>query len=156
MLILPEDLAVFAQKIKKEHKTIVFTNGCFDLLHVGHVTYLEEAKKLGDYLIVGLNNDTSIKRLKGNARPLQNEKDRAKILLALRMVDAVTIFSEQTAEKVISVIKPSIYVKGSDYLLETLPERKVVEEYGGKIVLVPYLKNHSTTNLIAKIQLTSE
>lgn len=151
MLLKKADIPSFIKKIQKEQKTLVFTNGCFDLIHIGHIEYLKDAKNLGDVLIVGINSDASVKRLKGKLRPVQNENDRAKIIEALRMVDAVIIFTEDTAESLISLIKPHIYVKGNDYQIENLPEREIVTSYGGKIVLVPYLKGHSTTNLVQKI-----
>ena len=138
----------------------VFTNGCFDLLHLGHVRYLQEARNLGDFLILALNSDESTRRLKGPGRPLVAEAERAEIMAALTCVDYVTIFGEATASPLIELIQPAIYVKGGDYagahsdLPDTnrLPEAKVVQAYGGLVHLIAYLPHHSTTELIAKIK----
>jgi D-glycero-beta-D-manno-heptose 1-phosphate adenylyltransferase len=138
----------------------VFTNGCFDLLHLGHVRYLQEARNLGDFLILGLNSDESTRILKGPGRPLVAEKERAEILAALTCIDYVTIFGETTASALIELVQPAIYVKGGDYAgaqsdtpdTSRLPEAKVVQAYGGSVRLIPYLPHHSTTELIAKIK----
>nr|BBH90541.1 hypothetical protein KTC_52920 [Thermosporothrix sp. COM3] len=138
----------------------VFTNGCFDLLHLGHVRYLQEARDLGDFLIVGLNADASVRRLKGEERPLVPQEERAEILAALQMVDYITIFDEPTAEELVNTLRPSIYVKGADYASvqnslpdpKRLPEAAVVQAYGGSVRLLAYIPNHSTTELIARIQ----
>jgi D-glycero-beta-D-manno-heptose 1-phosphate adenylyltransferase len=138
----------------------VFTNGCFDLLHLGHVCYLEEARALGDFLIVALNSDDSVELLKGIGRPLVPEDERAKILAAFTCIDYVTIFNEPTAGPLVTLLQPSIYVKGGDYAsdndtipdLNRLPEAKVVQAYGGIVRLMPYLTHHSTTELIAAIK----
>lgn len=139
----------------------VFTNGCFDLLHLGHVRYLQEARALGDFLILGLNSDASVRRLKGQGRPLVAESERAEILAALTCIDYVTIFSEPTANELVHFLQPTIYVKGGDYALalndstpdtSRLPEAKVVQAYGGIVQLLPYLPHHSTSELIAAIQ----
>ena len=151
MLIERNYVENFCDKLRKEDKNIVFTNGCFDILHVGHVRYLNAAKALGDVLIVGLNTDASVKKLKGNDRPINNEEDRAEILLALESVDHVVLFGEQTAEKLIEEIKPNVYVKGGDYTLETLPEAKIVQSYGGSVQFIPMVIGKSTTNVINKI-----
>ena len=132
-------------------KKIVFTNGCFDILHAGHVRYLTAAKSFGDVLIVGLNSDESVHKLKGEGRPVNSESDRKEVLLGLKAVDEVIIFSEQTAERLISEIKPDVYVKGGDYTLETLPEAKIVQSYGGKVEFVQLVEGRSTTNIIKKI-----
>lgn len=137
-----------------ENKTIVFTNGCFDLLHVGHVTYLKDAKKLGDILVVGLNSDESVKRLKGESRPINSQMDRALLLSALNSVDVIVIFDEDTPEKLIGEIKPDIHVKGGDYKEEDLPEAKIVKSYGGKVKIIPFLDDYSTSNIIDKIKRT--
>ena len=151
MLIERNYVENFCDKLRKEDKNIVFTNGCFDILHVGHVRYLNAAKALGDVLIVGLNTDASVKKLKGNDRPINNEEDRAEILLALESVDHVVLFGEQTAENLIEEIKPNVYVKGGDYTLETLPEAKIVQSYGGSVQFIPMVIGKSTTNVINKI-----
>lgn len=131
---------------------IVMTNGCYDLLHAGHIYSLEAARSQGHVLIVAVNSDASVKRLKGPTRPLNNEDDRARVIAALSCVGAVTIFEEDTAVESLQAIQPAIYVKGGDYNLDTLPERAVVESYGGKIVFCPLLPGRSTTNLIASCQ----
>lgn len=139
----------------------VFTNGVFDLLHLGHIRYLQEARTLGDFLILGLNSDESTRQLKGPGHPLVPAMERAEILAALTCIDYVTIFSESTAEALVDLLHPTTYVKGGDYagaqgnlLPDTsrLPEAKVVQAYGGEIRLIPYLPNHSTTELIAAIK----
>lgn len=138
----------------------VFTNGCFDLIHLGHVCYLQEARSLGDFLILGLNNDEGVRLLKGKGRPLVPEDERASILAAFMCIDYINIFSEPTAESLVALLQPSIYVKGGDYAgsendtpdLNRLPEARVVHEYGGQVRLIPYLPHHSTTELIAAIK----
>jgi rfaE bifunctional protein nucleotidyltransferase chain/domain len=138
----------------------VFTNGHFDLLHLGHVRYLQEARSLGDFLILGLNSDESTRRLKGQGRPLVPATERAEILAALSCVDYVTIFDEPTAGPLVDLLRPAIYAKGGDYAgaqLDTpdpkrLPEAPVVQAYGGTVRLIPYLPQHSTTELIAAIK----
>lgn len=137
---------------KKEGKKIVFTNGCFDILHLGHITYLEQAKKQGDILIVGVNSDKSVKKLKGNERPINAEKDRALLLSALKSVDYTIIFEEDTPEDLISYLKPSIHVKGGDYKKEDLPETKIVEAYGGEVIILNFVEGKSTTNIINKMK----
>ena len=132
-------------------KKIVFTNGCFDILHVGHVRYLTAAKSFGDVLIVGLNTDESVRKLKGVSRPINNQDDRAEVLLGLKAVDYVIFFGEDTAENLIAELQPDIYVKGGDYTLETLPEAKIVQAYGGQIELVKLVAGKSTTKIIEKI-----
>ena len=151
MLIGRNEIETFCNELCSKNKTIVFTNGCFDILHVGHVRYLNAAKALGDVLIVGLNTDASVKKLKGNDRPINNEEDRAEILLALEAVDHVVLFGEQTAENLIKEIKPNVYVKGGDYTLETLPEANIVQSYGGSVQFIPMVIGKSTTNVINKI-----
>ena len=151
MLIDRNNIENFCKDLRD--KKIVFTNGCFDILHVGHVRYLKAAKALGDVLIVGLNTDDSVKKLKGNDRPINNEADRAEVLLALEAVDHVVLFGEQTAESLIAEVKPNIYVKGGDYTLETLPEAKIVQSYGGRVEFIPMVADRSTTNVINKISM---
>lgn len=138
----------------------VFTNGCFDLLHLGHVRYLQDARALGDFLVLGLNGDESLRQLKGPGRPLVPEDERAEILAALSCIDYVTIFPEITAIALVEALKPAIYVKGGDWAgvkdghleQKTLPEAPSVLAYGGEIRLIPYLPGHSTTELIAAIK----
>ncbi len=151
MLIDRNNIENFCKDLRD--KKIVFTNGCFDILHVGHVRYLKAAKALGDVLIVGLNTDASVKKLKGNDRPINTETDRAEVLLALEAVDHVVLFGEQTAESLIAEVKPNIYVKGGDYTLETLPEAKIVQSYGGRVEFIPMVAGRSTTNVINKISM---
>ena len=151
MLIDRIDVENFCKELRNSNKKVVFTNGCFDILHVGHVRYLNAAKALGDVLIVGLNTDASVKKLKGNDRPINNEADRAEVLLALEAVDHVVFFGEQTAEALIAEVKPNIYVKGGDYTLETLPEAKIIQSYGGRVEFIPMVVGRSTTNIIQKI-----
>ncbi|MPL68906.1 D-beta-D-heptose 1-phosphate adenylyltransferase [bioreactor metagenome] len=138
--------------IKAAGKTLVFTNGCFDILHVGHVRYLTAAKELGDCLIVGLNSDESVRCLKGPTRPINHEDDRAEVLAALSCVDYVILFGEHTAEGLIAEIKPDIYVKGGDYRIDELPEVKIVTQYGGRIELIPEVPGRSSSNVIKKIK----
>ena len=151
MLIDRINVVDFCEELKGKGNKIVFTNGCFDILHVGHVRYLQVAKNLGDVLIVGLNTDASVRKLKGNDRPINKEADRAEVLLALKAVDHVVLFGEQTAESLITEIKPDIYVKGGDYTLDTLPEAKIVQSYGGRVEFIPMVAGKSTTNVINKI-----
>ena len=135
---------------------LVLTNGHFDLLHVGHLDYLEKARALGDALYVGLNGDASTTRLKGAGRPLVPVVERGRLLAALAPVTAVIVFEEDTADGLIKALRPDIYVKGGDYGSKPLPERPTVESYGGKIVLIDYLPDHSTSALIAKIKRLGE
>ena len=130
---------------------LIFTNGCFDILHRGHVEVLIKARALGDRLLVGLNSDDSVKRLKGRGRPLQPELDRAACLAALECVDAVVVFAEDTPKELIGVLKPDVMVKGGDYRPEQLPEREVVEAGGGTVVILPYVSGRSTTDLIKRV-----
>ncbi len=148
MLIERNLIAETCNEIRQSGKKIVFTNGCFDILHVGHVRYLTAAKSFGDILIVGLNTDESVKILKGETRPINNEKDRAEVLLGLKAVDYVVLFGERTAENLVAQVKPDIYVKGGDYTVDKIPEAKIVQSYGGKVELVPFVAGHSTTSII--------
>ena len=139
------------EELKINGKKVVFTNGCFDILHVGHMRYLEEAKEFGDYLIVGVNSDESVKRLKGPTRPINNQEDRAELLTGLKSVDYTVIFTEDTPVEIIEELKPSIHVKGGDYKKDDLPETKVVESYGGTVEIVSLVEGKSTTNVVKKI-----
>ena len=151
MLIERKFIADTCKNLRERGKKIVFTNGCFDILHIGHIRYLAAAKNFGDILIVGLNSDESVKNLKGESRPVNNELERAEVLLALKAVDDVVIFGEQTAENLISEIKPNVYVKGGDYTLETLPEAKIVQSYGGKVEFINFVEGKSTTKILEKL-----
>lgn len=149
-----KDEFILNKKNELDLKKIIFTNGCFDILHLGHLTYLFEAKKLGDILWLGLNSDASVKKLKGEKRPINSEKDRAIMLASLVFVDYVSIFSEETPLNLISKIKPNIHVKGGDYVKEKLPEYELVKSFGGDIIILPYLEGKSTTKIIEKIHST--
>jgi len=131
---------------------IVLANGCFDFFHVGHIRYLAEAKTLGDYLIVGINSDEQVRKLKGDNRPLIPEQERAEIISALRFVDYVTVFPEPTVEELIRSLRPDFHAKGTDYTVDSVPEREIVREYGGKVAIVGDPKNHSSTDLMCKIR----
>lgn len=152
MIIDVKELQSLGDDLRKLGRRIVFTNGCFDILHAGHVRYLADARALGDCLIVGLNSDRSVRGLKGPERPINSEQDRAEVLSALRFVDYVVLFDEPTAEALIRQIKPAVYVKGGDYTPETLPEAKAVEDCGGEIRLVSLVAGKSSTNIINKIK----
>lgn len=146
------------QEMRRQSKTVVLTNGVFDLLHIGHIRYLQEARGLGHVLFVGLNSDASARRLKGAGRPLIPQEERAEILCALACVDYVILFDEDTAKQLVYALQPDIYVKGGDYASDSagragkeLPEAQVVANYGGRVVILPYTPGHSTTQLIARI-----
>jgi rfaE bifunctional protein nucleotidyltransferase chain/domain len=152
--IIPlEKLAEWRKALRISGKKLVVTNGCFDLLHLGHVTYLEAGRNLGDLLLVGLNGDKSVRQLKGEGRPLNCEADRAGVLAALESVDAVCIFNEPTASQFLSIAQPDIYLKGGDYTLETInqEERRLVEKAGGHVEIMPVVAGRSTTGLLKKI-----
>lgn len=151
-VVARKEAGELALKLKKQGKTSVFTNGCFDILHIGHVRYLKESARYGDVLIVGLNSDASVKRLKGESRPINNEFDRAELLSELGFVDYVVIFDEDTPEALLDEIKPNIYTKGADYTLETLPEAKIVIKNGGCVEFIDLVEGKSTTNVIKKIE----
>ncbi|HMJ64513.1 MAG TPA: adenylyltransferase/cytidyltransferase family protein [Candidatus Binatia bacterium] len=139
--------------MRSSSRKLVVTNGCFDLLHAGHVTYLESARNLGDVLLIGLNGDDAVRRLKGEGRPINDEQDRATVLAALESVNGVCIFVEPTATRFLAHAQPDIYVKGGDYTIDTLnqDERKTVEKAGGRIVIIPFVPGKSTTATLAKI-----
>lgn len=136
----------------RKGKKLVFTNGCFDLLHVGHVRYLKEARSLGDLLVVAINTDKSVQKLKGQDRPLQNQEDRSEILAALECVDFVTIFDEETPEKLIQRIKPDILVKGGDWTIDKIVGAPFVMSYGGEVKSLQFVPGRSTTLLIEKMK----
>lgn len=139
------------EELKAQGKKVVFTNGCFDILHVGHLRYMNEAKRQGDVLIVGVNSDASVKRLKGESRPINCENDRAEMLSGLEAVDFTIIFHEDTPMELIEELKPSIHVKGGDYKKEDLPETKIVEKHGGEVRILSFVQGKSTTNIVNKI-----
>jgi D-glycero-beta-D-manno-heptose 1-phosphate adenylyltransferase len=149
-----DELALRAKKLRATGKRLVATNGCFDLLHVGHVHYLQAARALGDALVVGLNGDRSVRELKGNGRPINNERDRAEVLAALECVDLVTIFPQVRATQFISASNPAIYVKGGDYTSDTLnaDERAVLKKIGAEIRILPFEKGYSTSLLLERMR----
>ncbi|MBI2651242.1 D-glycero-beta-D-manno-heptose 1-phosphate adenylyltransferase [Candidatus Woesearchaeota archaeon] len=151
-ILTKEALKKTVENLKKQNKKIVTTNGVFDILHIGHIRYLQEAKKLGDVLIVAVNSDSSVKKIKGPKRPLNNENDRAEALASLECIDYATIFSEDNPIKILEIIKPNIHAKGSDYNISQIIEKDAVEKNKGKIALIPLVKGHSTTQLINKIR----
>ncbi len=140
------------KRLRKSGKTIVFTNGCFDILHYGHVRLLQDAKRLGDVLIVGMNSDSSVKKIKGCLRPIRRQGERAGILAALEAVDYVTIFNEETPERIIKIISPDILVKGGDWQEDAIVGADFVRSKSGNVVTIPIVKGYSTTSLIKKIR----
>ncbi len=143
-----EELRHIVESLKSNGKRVVFTNGCFDILHVGHVRYLEMAKSLGDVLIVGINSDRSVRAIKGPLRPILPEQERAEIIAGLGCTDYVTIFDEDTPYELISTITPHILVKGGDWTKETTVGKEVVEREGGEVIILPLVEGASTTNII--------
>lgn len=152
MQFLLKDNIEIINRIKAERKKIVFTNGCFDLLHVGHIRYLAQAKKLGDFLIIGLNSDSSVKELKGEDRPINSFEDRATLLSAIKSVDLVIMFEEQTPENLIKDIVPDILVKGGDYNIEDIVGYQTVMQNGGQVKTLSFYDGYSSTNYINKIK----
>jgi len=152
-IIAWDKLPEWRKSIRTSGKKLVVTNGCFDILHLGHVTYLENARNFGDALLIGVNSDAAVRGLKGAGRPVNPENDRAAILAALENVSGVCIFSDRTATKFLAAAQPDIYVKGGDYTLDTLnqDERRAVESAGGKIKIIPFVPGKSTTALLEKI-----
>ncbi len=144
-------LIIAVKKLKKQGKKIVFTNGCYDLLHGGHVRFLAAAKKMGDVLVLALNSDASVRRIKGPKRPVTNQDERAEVMSALESVDIVTIFDENDPYNIIKDIVPNVLVKGGDWALDKIIGADIVEAAGGKVRNVPYVKGKSTTNIIAKV-----
>ena len=152
MLIQADDIEALCAILHRAGQRIVFTNGCFDILHAGHVEYLNKARSFGDCLVLGLNTDASVRGNKGPSRPINNELNRAKVAGALQAVDYVVLFGEKTAENLIAKVKPDVYVKGGDYTLATLPEAKIVQSYGGRVEFIQMVAGCSPTNVIKKIQ----
>ena len=150
-LLTAEEMRKEIVKLQKAGKRVVFTNGVFDILHIGHLTYLEEAGNLGDVLVVGVNSDASVKVNKGDKRPINSEKNRAYVLLGTKFVDYAVIFDEKTPEKLLDILKPDVHVKGGDYKKEDLPETKIVEGNGGEVKILSFVDNVSTTQIINKI-----
>ena len=152
-IIAWDKLSEWREAMRNNGRKLVVTNGCFDILHLGHVTYLETARNFGDALLIGVNADAAVRGLKGAGRPVNSETDRASVLAALQSVDGVCIFTDKEATKFLAAAQPDLYVKGGDYTLDTLnqDERRAVESAGGKIVLVPFVPGKSTTGLLEKI-----
>ena len=152
-IITLDELREKSKRLQSTGKRVVATNGCFDILHVGHVRYLATARKLGDVLVVGLNGDNSVCQLKGQGRPVNREQDRAEVLAALEWVDYVTIFPELRAANFLRAAQPAVYAKGGDYTSDTLDpeEREVLEEFGTRIEIIPYEKGYSTSQLLTRI-----
>jgi len=152
--IIPWDaLPAWRDALRSRHQKLVVTNGCFDILHLGHVTYLESARNLGHALLVGLNSDSAVSALKGPQRPVNSETDRAAVLAALASVDGVCLFTERAATRFLTLARPDIYVKGGDYTLDTInqEERQAVEKAGGQVIILPIVPGKSTTALLEKI-----
>mgnify|MGYP000866515539 FL=1 len=147
-----EDFAEIRKNLKDEKRSVVFTNGCFDIIHRGHVEYLNEAKSLGDFLVVGLNSDSSVKKLKGSGRPVVGEIDRAFVLSSLKPVDCVIIFGEETPYELIKFVRPDFLVKGGDWKKEDIVGSDIVEGYGGKVISLKFIDSYSSTGLINKIK----
>lgn len=147
-----EDAAKLAERLRADGKRIVLANGCFDLLHVGHVRYLEAARRLGDVLFVGLNGDAAVARLKGRGRPLMPAAERAEMLGALRAVDHVVVFDDDTADRLVARLRPHVHAKGTDYTAESVPERATARGVGAEVAIVGDPKDHSTRDLIAVVR----
>ena len=146
-----QEITTLVAQQQETGKTVVFANGCFDLLHVGHIRYLEAARALGDLLVLGLNGDKSVRQLKGPGRPLMNQDERAEILAALECVDYLVVFDDPTAKEILETLKPNIHAKGTDYTRESVPERDTVLSYGGSIAIVGDPKDHSTQDFLRQI-----
>jgi D-beta-D-heptose 7-phosphate kinase/D-beta-D-heptose 1-phosphate adenosyltransferase len=152
MLASRELIGRISSELKQSGKKVVFTNGCFDILHAGHVRYLNESAVLGDILIIGLNSDSSVRLLKGDNRPLNSQGDRAEVLLGLSSVDFVSIFDEETPFELINIVRPHIITKGGDYNPDEVVGADIVSEYGGIVKIIPLVEGRSTTNVISRIQ----
>ncbi|MGB9771854.1 MAG: D-glycero-beta-D-manno-heptose 1-phosphate adenylyltransferase [Candidatus Kapaibacteriota bacterium] len=152
MIVDFNEIGKICEQLHCQGKKIVFTNGCFDLLHIGHVKYLAEAKNLGDVLVVGLNSDDSVRRLKGDNRPLTPQKERAEILDALKPIDFVVIFDDDTPLELIKIVKPDVLAKGGDYKPEDIVGADFVKNCGGNVVVIPFVEGKSTTSIIEKIK----
>ncbi len=142
------------EALRKQGKKIAFTNGCFDILHIGHVRYLREAKKAADVLVLALNSDASVRSIKGEKRPLVNEKERAEVLAALEFIDFVTIFPELTPLELIKYLKPDVLIKGGDWPEDKVVGREEIKQWGGRVAIIPEVKGKSTTNIVEKIKNT--
>jgi rfaE bifunctional protein nucleotidyltransferase chain/domain len=147
-----DSLVVQIESAKNEGQTIVFTNGCFDVLHAGHIRYLLGARELGDVLVVAINSDAQVRTLKGVGRPILPEHDRAELVASIEAVDFVTIFDEPTVEQLLLALRPDVHAKGTDYTEETVPERDVVRSFGGRVAIVGDPKNHSTSEMLKRLK----
>lgn len=152
MLVNREDIKALVDIIHNSGKTVVCTNGCFDILHVGHARYLEATKAFADFSIVLLNSDKSVKSIKGPTRPINNENDRAELLSALKCVDYVVLFDEDSPRNLLDEIKPDVYTKGADYTMETLPEADIMRKNGTRVEFIKFVEGKSTTNVISKVK----
>jgi len=150
--VTPEEAGALAARLRADDKRVVLANGCFDLLHVGHVRYLDAARALGDVLFVGLNSDAAVARLKGPGRPLMPAAERAEILAGLRAVDHVVVFDEDTADRLVSLVRPAVHAKGTDYTDASVPEAASVRAAGGRVAIVGDPKDHATRDLIVRIR----
>jgi rfaE bifunctional protein nucleotidyltransferase chain/domain len=147
-----DSLVAQIESAKNEGQTIVFTNGCFDVLHAGHIRYLLGARELGDVLVVAINSDAQVRTLKGVGRPILSEHDRAELVASIEAVDFVTIFDEPTVEQLLLALRPDVHAKGTDYTEETVPERDVVRSFGGRVAIVGDPKNHSTSEMLKRLK----
>lgn len=150
------ELKAALRRIRSLRKQIAFTNGCFDILHAGHIRYLKKAASLGDCLVIGLNSDSSVRAIKGNRRPINCQTDRAEVLSSLYFVDYIIIFNERTPEKLIEKVMPDILVKGGDWKMQDIVGANFVKSYGGRVVIVPFVKGYSTTSVIEKASRTKD
>ena len=150
-IVTREDLLSRLEGFRKDGRTVGFTNGCFDIIHMGHIDYLNKASALADLLVVGLNSDASVKKIKGPDRPLQVQDSRALVLASMVFIDFVVIFSEETPYNLISLIRPDVLVKGGDYQKDEIVGRDVVEKAGGRVVTIPFISGHSSSSLISKL-----
>ena len=151
-VVTDTELVELVEQDRRDGRTIAFANGCFDLLHVGHVRYLEAARLEADRLVVAVNADTSVRQLKGPGQPVLPDSARAELVAALRAVDYVVVFDDRTVERLLLLVRPDVHCKGTDYTVDTVPEREVVRSYGGRVAVVGDPKNHSTTDLIARLR----
>lgn len=151
-LLQRENVADFVKKLHQSGKTVVVTNGCFDILHVGHVRYLQQTKSFADYSMVLLNSDKSVRSIKGPTRPINNELDRAEVLCALSCVDYVVFFDEDSPRNLLDEIKPDVYTKGADYTMETLPEADIMRKNGTRVEFIKFVEGKSTTNVISRVK----
>ncbi|MBI5043456.1 MAG: D-glycero-beta-D-manno-heptose 1-phosphate adenylyltransferase [Nitrospirae bacterium] len=146
-----DELMPILDRLRKEGKKVVFTNGCFDILHVGHVRYLKEAKGYGDILIVAVNSDSSVKSIKGDKRPIVSQSERAEVVAALEMVDYVTMFDEDTPYNVIKKLQPDVLIKGGDWTIDKIVGRDIVEARGGRVIAIPFIEGASTTGIVERV-----